>query len=44
VRGFGLARSGRLGALAAAEAISHVGARPQRPLAALAAERLGARA
>jgi len=42
VRGLGLARSGRLGALAAAEAISHVGARPQRPLAALAAERLGA--
>ena len=42
VRGFGLARSGRLGALAAAEAISHVGARPQRPLDALAAERLGA--
>jgi sugar/nucleoside kinase (ribokinase family) len=41
VRGLGLAMSGRLGSLAAAEAISHYGARPVRPLAALAAERLG---
>jgi len=41
VRGWGLARSGRLGALAAAEAISHFGARPATSLAALAAERLG---
>ncbi len=31
---------GRLGAIAAAEAISHFGARPETPLAALAAERL----
>lgn len=41
VRGWPLARCGRLGALAAAEAISHFGARPVRSLAALAAERLG---
>jgi len=31
-QGFPLARSGRLGALAAAEIISHVGARPEKPL------------
>jgi sugar/nucleoside kinase (ribokinase family) len=31
----------RIGAIAAAEAISHVGARPERPLKALVAERLG---
>lgn len=30
--GFDLARAGRLGALAAAEVISHVGARPEKPL------------
>lgn len=30
--GFGLARSGRLGALAAAEVIGHLGARPEKPL------------
>jgi len=41
VRGRGHGHSGRLGALAAAEAISHFGARPVRPLAALAAERFG---
>ncbi|HXV23837.1 MAG TPA: adenosine kinase [Alphaproteobacteria bacterium] len=31
----------RMGAIAAAEVISHVGARPERPLAALVEERLG---
>jgi sugar/nucleoside kinase (ribokinase family) len=36
-RGLGLAVCGRLGSLAAAEVISHVGARPQTPLASLAA-------
>jgi sugar/nucleoside kinase (ribokinase family) len=36
--GCDLPRSGRLGALAAAEVISHYGARPQSPLDALAAE------
>jgi sugar/nucleoside kinase (ribokinase family) len=35
-RGLGLSRCGRLGALAAAEIISHVGARPMTPLAELA--------
>jgi sugar/nucleoside kinase (ribokinase family) len=35
-RGMGLAMCGRLGALAAAEVISHVGARPLKPLAELA--------
>ncbi|MBI3637636.1 MAG: adenosine kinase [Candidatus Rokubacteria bacterium] len=35
-RGLGLAVCGRLGALAAAEVISHVGARPVTPLATLA--------
>jgi sugar/nucleoside kinase (ribokinase family) len=44
VRGWSLARSGRLAALAASEAISHFGARPVRSLAALADERLGAAA
>lgn len=44
VRGQGLAHSGRLGSLAAAEAISHYGARPVRPLAELAEERFGASA
>jgi sugar/nucleoside kinase (ribokinase family) len=38
VNGFGLKRSAELGALAAAEVISHVGARPQVELRALAAE------
>jgi sugar/nucleoside kinase (ribokinase family) len=37
-RGFELRRCGELASLAAAEIISHVGARPERPLAALAAE------
>ncbi len=36
VRGMGLGASGRLGALAAAEIISHYGARPEAPLEALA--------
>jgi len=31
----------RIGAIAAAEVISHVGARPERPLKAFVAERLG---
>ena len=35
-RGMGLAMCGRLGALAAAEVISHVGARPLKPLAEVA--------
>jgi sugar/nucleoside kinase (ribokinase family) len=35
-RGFGLAKAGALGSLAAAEVISHFGARPQTPLGALA--------
>ncbi len=38
-RGFDNTVSGRLGALAAAEIISHVGARPNTPLAELAAKR-----
>jgi sugar/nucleoside kinase (ribokinase family) len=37
-RGLDLPACGRLGALAAAEVISHVGARPQQSLAALAAK------
>jgi sugar/nucleoside kinase (ribokinase family) len=37
-RGLDLPTCGRLGSLAAAEVISHVGARPQRSLAALAGE------
>jgi sugar/nucleoside kinase (ribokinase family) len=40
-RGLDLASCGRLGALAAAEVISHVGARPLTPLATLAGEHLG---
>jgi sugar/nucleoside kinase (ribokinase family) len=36
--GHDLPRSGRLGALAAAEVISHYGARPETPLSALAAQ------
>ncbi|MEN3975371.1 adenosine kinase [Emcibacter sp. SYSU 3D8] len=36
-----LAQCGRMGAIAAAEAISHMGARPQVDLAALVAEKLG---
>lgn len=40
-RGLPLATCGALGSLAAAEVISHVGARPQADLAALAAELLG---
>jgi len=35
-RGMGLAMCGRLGALAASEVISHVGARPVKPLAEMA--------
>jgi sugar/nucleoside kinase (ribokinase family) len=37
-RGLDLARCGRLGSLAAAEVISHVGARPQTPLVELAGQ------
>ncbi|HWG74684.1 MAG TPA: adenosine kinase [Acidimicrobiales bacterium] len=37
VRGYGPERSARLGALSAAEVVSHFGARPQVPLVALAA-------
>lgn len=40
-RGLDLASCGRLGALAAGEVISHVGARPLVPLAKLAAEHFG---
>jgi sugar/nucleoside kinase (ribokinase family) len=39
-QGMDLYRCGRLGAIAAAEVISHFGARPETPLAELAAERL----
>lgn len=35
------AEAARIGAIAAAEVIAHVGARPERPLKALVAERLG---
>ena len=38
--GYDLGTAGRLGALAAAEVISHLGARPQASLAALAADLL----
>ena len=41
-RGLDLATCGALGSMAAAEVISHVGARPQADLAAMAAELLGA--
>ena len=37
-RGFGLERCARLGSLAAAEVISHLGARPLVPLSKLASE------
>ena len=40
-RGLDLATCGRLGSLAAAEVISHVGARPQVPLAGLAGSVIG---
>lgn len=39
--GLGLARAGRIASLAAAEAISHVGARPQTSLKALVKQKLG---
>jgi sugar/nucleoside kinase (ribokinase family) len=39
--GYGLARAGRIASLAAAEAISHVGARPQTNLKALVKQKLG---
>jgi sugar/nucleoside kinase (ribokinase family) len=35
-RNLKLADCGRLGSLAAAEVISHIGARPERPLSAIA--------
>lgn len=38
VAGLGLERGGQLGALAASEVISHLGARPEQPLQALAAK------
>lgn len=41
-RGHDLRTAGRLGSAAAAEVISHVGARPEQPLDALAAQILGA--
>jgi len=40
-RGHGLAQCGRIGSIAAAEVISHFGARPETPLDALVAGRLG---
>ncbi|MBM3580709.1 MAG: adenosine kinase, partial [Alphaproteobacteria bacterium] len=40
--GFDLARAARAGAIAAAEAIGHFGARPEAPLKVLIADRLGA--
>jgi len=39
--GYGLARAGRMASLAAAEAVSHVGARPQTSLKALVKQKLG---
>ena len=42
--GYDLGTAGRLGALAAAEVIGHLGARPQVPLAELAQPLLEARA
>lgn len=39
--GYGLARAGRIASVAAAEAISHVGARPQTSLKALVKQKLG---
>ena len=41
-QGKGLYDCGRIGALAAAEVISHYGARPETPLDELVAQRLGA--
>jgi sugar/nucleoside kinase (ribokinase family) len=41
VAGLDPAMCGRLGAMAAAEVISHVGARPETPLGELAASLLG---
>ena len=40
-QGLGLARAGRVAALAAAEVIGHMGARPEVPLAARVGEKLG---
>ena len=40
--GFDLARAAKAGAIAAAEVIGHVGARPEAPLKTLIADRLGA--
>ena len=39
--GYGLARAGRIAGIAAAEAISHMGARPEVPLKDLVKARLG---
>jgi len=39
--GYDLAASARIGGIAAAEVISHIGARPQAPLAQMVADRLG---
>lgn len=39
--GHGLATSGRMGGIAAAEVIGHIGARPETPLAALVKKKLG---
>lgn len=39
--GYGLARAGRIASVAAAEAISHVGARPQTSLKAMVKQKLG---
>ena len=39
VRGFGFENAGKLGALAAAEVIQHIGARPQVSLKELAKQR-----
>jgi sugar/nucleoside kinase (ribokinase family) len=43
-RGYHLAASGRMGAIAAAEVIGHPGARPEADLAAYVTERLGTQA
>jgi sugar/nucleoside kinase (ribokinase family) len=39
--GYGLARAGRIGGIAAAEVISHIGARPETPLRELVKQKLG---
>ena len=39
--GYGLARAGRIGGIAAAEVISHIGARPETPLQELVKQKLG---